>query len=420
MKKEYSMLREIKRLKSVRGYGTELITVYIPAGFNLAEETGKLREEHSQSGNIKSKSVRTNVQSALDKILQYLKLYRETPKNGLAIFCGNVSDNPGKVDIELFSMEPPLPLKVNIYRCDSTFMLEPIEDIVGSKDTYLIIVMDGREATIATLKGAHIQVIKKLNSMVHAKVRKGGQSAQRYQRVIEEEIGEYHGRVSDISNSTFQQSNPKLKGVLLGGPGPAKETFAKHNSLNYQLKILGMYDTGYTDEYGLHEVVEKAADLLKEQEAFQERKILERFMQEMRAGGMTVHGFAATKAALEKNQVATLIISSGIDSIIKRRCSKCAEDVYVIMWQREGQSSTDLINKKLSIEKNADPEAERTHAKDGGICATVDIGVDRIEELIDLADKTGSDTTFVSSESSYGKEFLMGFTGIGALLRYRI
>lgn len=88
MKKEYEVLREIKRLRSVRGSGTELISVYIPAGHQLSDETSKLRQEHSQSGNIKSKSTRTNVQSALDKILQYLKLYRETPKNGIAVFAG--------------------------------------------------------------------------------------------------------------------------------------------------------------------------------------------------------------------------------------------------------------------------------------------------------------------------------------------
>ena len=76
MKNEYSINKEIRKLKGVRGYGTELISVYIPAGFQLSEETAKLREEYSQSSNIKSKSVRTNVQSALDKIIQYLKLFR--------------------------------------------------------------------------------------------------------------------------------------------------------------------------------------------------------------------------------------------------------------------------------------------------------------------------------------------------------
>ena len=61
MKEEYNMHREIKRLKSIKGNGTELISIYIPAGFQISEETNKLREERSTSSNIKSKTTRTNV-----------------------------------------------------------------------------------------------------------------------------------------------------------------------------------------------------------------------------------------------------------------------------------------------------------------------------------------------------------------------
>src|SRR5271157_1738109 len=135
MKKEYTLLKEIKRLKSVKGSGTQLISVYIPAGYQLSEEINRLRQEHSTSGNIKSKTTRTNVLGAIDKIMQYLKLFKETPKNGLVVFSGNVSNDPSKTEIELFSMEPPVPLKVNIYRCDSNFLLDPIEEMIETKDT---------------------------------------------------------------------------------------------------------------------------------------------------------------------------------------------------------------------------------------------------------------------------------------------
>ncbi len=397
MKNEYNILREIKRLKSIRGYGTELVSVYIPAGLNLAEEISKLRNEYSQSSNIKSKSVRSNVQAAIDKILQYLKLYRQTPPNGLAIFAGNTSKNPGKVDIELFSMEPPIPLNVNIYRCDSTFVLEPIETIVGSKDVYCMLVMDGREATVATLKGSHIQVIKKLNSMVHAKVNKGGQSQQRFARGREESIGEYHTRVSLIINSTFESSGFKIKGLIVGGPGPSKESFMKQNSLNYQIKVLGVFDTGYTDEFGLHELVEEASDLLKEQEAVQERKVIERFMQEIVRKDLAVYGYEPTKKALEAKQAATLIINDLLMlEIVTYKCNSCLQTI-------------------VKLEQGEHREAKHD---DGGTLEAVSVK-DAIEELIDMADKTNAQTVFVSSESSYGKEFLMGFTGIGALLRYR-
>ena len=397
MKSDYSLYKEMKRLKSIRGQGTELISIYIPAGMNLAEETGKLRNEYSQSGNIKSKQTRTNVLDAIDKILQYLKLFRETPKNGIAIFCGNVSDNPGKTSIELFSMEPPFPLKVNIYRCDSTFLLDPIEDIIETKDVYGLLVMDGREATLATLKGSHIQVIKRLKSMAHAKVRKGGQSAQRYERAIEESIDDYYKVIGDAINALFAENNFKMKGLILGGPGPAKEGFAKSGVLNYQIKIIGTYDTGYTDEFGLNEILEKAGELLKEQEAGQERKIIERFMQEVSKGGLAVYGYLATKKALMANQVHILIINKELDSyFVKYKCSNCG----------------------LEVEGVENGTKRQTRHECGGTLSVIEIR-DVGEELVEYADMHGTEVEFVSAESSYGKEFLMGFKGIGALLRYK-
>ena len=73
---EYTIRRELKRLSAIRGSGTELISVYIPPDFAIADEMGKLKEESSQAGNIKSKSTRQNVQGALDKIIQFLRLYK--------------------------------------------------------------------------------------------------------------------------------------------------------------------------------------------------------------------------------------------------------------------------------------------------------------------------------------------------------
>ncbi len=397
MKNEYSIIREIKRLKSIRGSGTELVSVYIPAGYQISEEVARLRNEYSTSSNIKSKQTRTSVLGAIDKILQYLKLYRETPKNGIAIFCGNVSDNQAKTDIELFSIEPPFPLKINLYRCDNKFLLDPIEDIVEARDMYALLVMDGREATVATLKGHHIQIIKRMNSMAHAKVRKGGQSAARYERGIEESINEFHSRIGECINALFAANDFKIKGLVVGGPGPAKEGFNKSNVLNYQIKTLGTYDTGYTDDYGLQELMEKAEALFKEQEAAQERRVIERFMQEISRGGLATYGYENTKKALEAGQVNKLILNKDLDIFrVKYKCNSCG-----------------ALIEKFEIGDHR----EAKHDCGGTLQVT---GVeDAIESLVDIADKKGVEMTFVSNESSYGKEFLMGFRGIGAILKYK-
>ncbi len=419
MKEEYDLLKEVKRLKSIRGNGTELISIYIPAGFQLSDEIARLRQEYNQSGNIKSKTTRTNVQSAIDKIIQYLKLFKETPKNGLAVFCGNISPVEGKEDIELFSMEPPEPIKVNIYRCDSTFLLDPIEAMLDTRDVFVLLVMDGREATIATLKGSHIQVVTKLHSMAHAKMKKGGQSARRFARAREEDIEFYYTEIAEAINDLFERNDFKFNGLIIGGPGPAKENFLKANKLNYQIKVLGVFDTGYTDEYGLNELVEKAYDILKEQQAAKERQILEKFIKEISTGGLALYGYSNTKKALQAGNVATLIISKDLEFYIAhRKCNKCGAEVDLEIVQGINESDTEFEKRKQEIMNNDDPPETRQHKECGGFFETVSMK-DAIEELIELADKIGAETIFVSSESSYGKEFLMGFEGIGAILRYK-
>lgn len=439
MKNEYSLIKEVKRLRSIRGSGTELVTVYMPAGSQLYDTVGKLKEELNQSGNIKSSSTRKNVQAAIEKILGYLRLYRETPKNGMAIFCGNISKVPGREDIELFSIEPPFPLKVSVYRCDSDFMLEPIEEMISAKDTFALVVMDGREATIATLKGPQIRIVRRLNSMAHAKVRKGGQSARRFERLREEGIEDFHKRIGGSVNDLFAQSDFKIKGLIIGGPGPAKEGFAKSGTLNYQVKVLGVYNTGYTDEYGLHELVESAKELLQEQEASKERTIIDRFMHEVARNGLAVHGYGKTRDAVESKQADMAIINMNLDLYEEFRKNSndqtvivvykidrtelkvpvFAEDVTTGEKNPAIEQIVHAINKSAEEAGIAPAEASKLYKKLCDLCPVMMEQRDAVEELIKKAEEGGVTVEFVSGESSFGKQFLMGFSGIGAILRYK-
>lgn len=45
---------------------------------------------------------------------------------------------------------------------------------------------------------------------------------------------------------------------------------------------------------------------------------------------------------------------------------------------------------------------------------------DAVEKLIQIAEKLNIDITFISSETSYGRQFLLGFNGIAAMLKYKI
>src|SRR3989344_6911867 len=125
-KKKQELEELIELLGDIRGRHTELVTVLVPAGANINLTTRQLEGEKSTASNIKSSGTRKNVVSALEMVIRELKNMKQTPKNGLAIFCGNVSRKEGESDIQLWMHEPPKVLNVKIYRCDQEFILAPL------------------------------------------------------------------------------------------------------------------------------------------------------------------------------------------------------------------------------------------------------------------------------------------------------
>ena len=136
----------VRELKKIRGRHTELVSVYVPAGYSLTEIIGQLSNEKSTAINIKSKATRKNVLAALEKIIGHLRIFKQTPHNGLIVFCGNVSESEGREDIKIWSFEPPEKMNTKVYWCDQVFVLEPLEDMVKDKEVYGLIVLDAREA----------------------------------------------------------------------------------------------------------------------------------------------------------------------------------------------------------------------------------------------------------------------------------
>lgn len=395
---EYTIKRELKRLASIRGSGTELISVYIPPDFSIPEEMGKLKEEASQAGNIKSKSTRQNVQGALDKILQFLRLYKRIPPNGIAIFAGNVSSIQANPRIELFTIEPLGVLKSNIYRCDSQFLLEPLESMMEASDMYILTVLDGRDATVGILKGARFELVKKIRSFASSKSSKGGQSAGRYERAIEESIDDYYKTVADCVNDVYLKYTKKITGLIVGGPGPNKENFVKSKNLNYQIKVLGVFDTGYTDEHtGVNELLERSKELLSKQAVIKERAVMDRFLEEVARNGMAAYGYEKVRNALDNDNVSKLIIAEELElTSVTYRCSNCKQEITDV---EEGN----FRKAKHECGGNLEVVSEK----------------DVVEELIEIAEKKGVEMVFISSESPHGKQLMLGFKGIAAMLRYR-
>jgi len=310
----YKLRKLLEELESIKGRHTELVSVYIPAGFNLHEIINMLRQEYTLTENVKNKTVRNNVLAAIDKILQELKFYPKTPENGLALFAGNVSESEGQIDIKVWTIEPLEPLKIKKYWCDQKFELEPLQEMVSEKELYGLLVLDNKEASIGLLKGKRIEMLRKLESIVPGSFRKGGQSSQRLERVREGLINDWYKIIAENARSYF--SKFLLKGIILGGPGPAKNDFFDGGYLltDVRKQVLGIKNVGYTDEQGLEELVERSQDLLAEAAIAKEKALLQNFFEELRKdSGLVVYGKEKVIKALELGAVEIILISEGLD-----------------------------------------------------------------------------------------------------------
>jgi len=403
-KELYEFKRTISELSDKKGRGTELVSVYIPPDRQVSDVVKHMREELSQSANIKSKQTKKNVQSAIEVIMQRLKLFPKPPEKGLVLFVGMIpKGGPGTEKMETYVFEPPEPIKTYTYHCDSEFFLEPLEEMLGEKEIYGLAVIDRKEATIAVLKGKSVDIIKTITSGVPGKHKAGGQSQRRFDRLIDLAAHEFKKRVGEIINEAFL-AIPKLEGVIIGGPGHTKEEFVKGDYLHHEIKnkVITTVDTSYTGEFGIREVIEKSMDVLTEIDVMREKKLVQRFLTELVSeDGLASYGELEVRKNLEMGAVEILLLSEDIKSRRdKLECSSCGFT----------QDKT-FKDSKIESEINCPECGEKMNLKE-----TKDI----IDDFVEMAEEVGSEVEIISTETEEGMQLLKAFGGIGAILRYRI
>ncbi len=390
----------IKELSSYRGRHTELVSISAPAGYNINEITSQVKQEQGTSANIKSKTTRKNVLGALTRIEQALKNVYETPPNGICIYAGNVSPNEGESDIKIWMFEPPEPINLRLYRCEQVFLLDHLKELVQEKEVYGLITIDKSEASVAFLMGKSIKVEHSFDSMVPGKTGKGGQSAQRFERVRAGLLLNFMKMVGEAATKTFEQ-NKYLKGILIGGPGPVKDKFAEGDFLSEALKdkIITIKDLSYSGEPGLKELLDRSEDVLREASSTAEKNVINDFFEHMKKeDGLFAYGYIDVLNKLNMGAVKKLIISEDFDiRHFEIKCKNCGHT-------EERNTKKENLPIRCPECSGEIDSYEKT---------------DIVEELENMAESMGSEFIEVSSETPEGAQFLQ-LGGIGAILRFRV
>ena len=408
----YKTKKLLNYLKGKKGFHTELVSLYIPHDRKISDVTNYLKNEVSESQNIKSKLTRKNVLDSIASLLGQLKNINISPENGLIMFSGAIPQNntPGTEKNELYIVDPPEKVKTFRYHCANEFLLWPLEEMLVPKETYGLLVIGRQESAVGYVKGNHVEIVREFTSGIHSKHRAGGQSQKRFERLIEEGEKQFYRRISDEINELFLEMED-LRGIFIGGPGPSKEKFVNDESMDYRLreKILDVVDLGYGGSEGIRALIDKVKDKIQDVKYIREKQVMQRFMKEIANDtGMVTYGLEDVQKALSMGAVDTLILSEKLDTYkVKIECSNCG---YI---ENRTTSEQNIINLESSVQEESCPKCNSN-------TYNITDNISMIEELGGMANTMGTEIDIISSETEEGEMLHSTFGGIVAILRFKL
>ncbi|EGV63999.1 translation termination factor eRF1 [Yamadazyma tenuis] len=395
----------IKALELARGNGTSMISLITPPKGQISLIQKMLTEEYGTASNIKSRVNRLSVLGAITSTQQKLKLYNSVPKNGLVIFCGDVITDEGKEKKLNIDFEPFKPINTSLYLCDNKFHVEALSELLEDDDRFGFIIMDGNGALFGTVTGNTREVLHKFTVDLPKKHGRGGQSAMRFSRLREEKRHNYVRKVAEVAVQNFISADKvNVKGLILAGSADFKTELSKSDLFDgrLQAKVINIVDISYGGENGFNQAIELSAETLANVKFVQEKKLLNDYFDEISQDtGKYCYGIEDTLKALDLGACEVLIVYENLNIIRYTLKNADGEETVVHV-------NPELPGKAYMLDKNTGAELEVVKEETF------------LEWLAENYKNYGANLEFVTDRSSEGAQFVQGFGGVGAMLRYKV
>ena len=344
--------------------------------------------------------------SAITSTQQRLKLYNKVPTNGLVVYCGEILTSEGKERKVNIDFEPFKPINTSLYLCDNKFHTEALSELLESDQKFGFIIMDGNGALFGTLSGNTRDVVHKFSVDLPKKHGRGGQSALRFARLREEKRHNYVRKVAELAVQNFITADKvNVAGLILAGSADFKNDLNQSDMFDQRLqsKVIKVVDVSYGGENGFNQAIELSAETLSNVKFIQEKKLINKYFDEIsQDSGKVCYGIEDTLKAMELGAAETLIVYENLD--ITRWTLKSSEGSEVIVHTTKAQET----DRSLFMDKETGQEME------------VSEQMPFLEWLAEHYREFGATLEFVSDRSSEGNQFVKGFGGIGAILRYKV
>ena len=401
----FRLKKLIQDLDQMRGLGTSMITLIINYKDQISQFSKMLVDEVGKATNIKSRVTRQNVIDALTSTIEKLRLYNKTPLNGLVIFCGLVQMPTGGEKMIKIDLEPFKPINTSLYRCDNIFHTDELKTLLVDNDKFGFLIMDGNGSLFGLLQGNTKIILNQFKVNLPKKHSKGGQSANRFSRLVTESRHNYIRKVGEGLTKTFITNDvPNVKGLILAGSAEFKNKLQKSDLFDPRLApiVMKVVDISYGGELGFNQAIELSQDALKNVKFIHEKKILEKFYEEIaKDSGKYVFGIKDTMEAIENGVVDILIIWENIDFI------------RLTLKDNKNQIRVETVSSRKVIGQKYKPD-------DSDVEYEIVENISLSEWLLDNYKKYVSQLEIVTDKTSEGNQFVKGFGGIGGILRYKL
>lgn len=390
-------------LREASGNGTSMVSIILRPGESISKMNQKLTEEYGTAGNIKSRVNRQSVESAIISAQQRLKLYSKCPKNGLAIFSGEVMGADRKEKRLVIDFEPFKPINTTMYMCDNHFHIEPLEALLADDRTFVFIIVDGNGYTLATLTGNTKSILDSEEVCLPSKTRRGGQSSNRYARLRDEAKHEWIKKVSERAKKNLIDNGfiTKIEGVILAGNADIKHELHESALLDPRIKekiMKPLVDVPYGGSQGLNHAIILTHEKLGGIKFVEEKNLLEKYFEGIARDSNVSVGVKDTITALESSAVEYLILWEQLNL-----------EKWIIRNENIGEDEIRYVDPKMVTVASSLKKGEQLIEKSP-----------LLEWFVDTHNQYGAEIRFVSDHTNEGSQFVKGFGGVGALLRYKM
>jgi len=262
---------------------------------------------------------------------------------------------------------------------DTSPFLLPLAKLRDDYSDYGVLLLDSKEARLFCVRSDVPEEMDHLSTDLMNRHKKGGWSQMRFNRLRKGAIKSFLSEVAeDVQESC---SRHQTRGLVVAGPGDAKKEFLEILPAQMVKKILAVVDLPI--DAPPKEIVEVGDEIALADERARSMKRAEQLRSEILRGGLAVQGVEATRDALNAGRASVLVLlkDASIPGWICERCQAL--------------------------------EARRRPPSACPSCGGPPSPVDVVEELYELAVRTGAEVEFVEEDAC-----LASSDGVGALLRY--